>query len=854
MTEWLDVGVRNQGNGGKTIVRDLNAISESSKKADKDLSALGKNAAVVGGIIGTAIGAIVGTGLTLIASGFKNASQNIKETVGYARQLGETVTTFSQLDFAARSYDMTTKDLASSMEQLQTAQIEAAKPGKEMNKIFDQLDISATNADGSLRKTSEVMRDVADIFQRMPDGTNKAALSMKLFGNANRETIALLSQGSQGLDEMAQKADELGYTVGDKTAGDVKKFYDQLDDVKLQIEALYRQALPTLLPYLDQFGNLLSSQEFKDGFNTIIQGAANAVVWLAKLSTQFVNTIRTLSENVAANQFGAALDDAPRVNKELDRIEDRIKYLQEWQQKGRLGRALSGTGQADPYARNQDRTIGMPFGDMQESAAKELNILTERRNTLLQAQRDISAANWQAEQDDIKKTLEALAKYDAQQAKGPAADGATVDWTKLGRDPPGGGGKGKVDRTAERERRQLLNDYESIIQMADPVAAAQMRVSDAEDVLAKAVKNGWVEQEKANQLKEQYKFLLEDQIDPLGAMNRELEKEVKLAGLSNDEREIQAQVLDRVNQLKLQGKVLDEAEIQNLTSLLEKLRATNDEMARRENIRANSSVGQLEEFGKNLGAFGKEQEGMSEGDKFNWLNQQLGGSLEDTQSALDARLEQLDVYYQMVQQFRDADVSNAKLAAEAMNAIEDARMQIRIEQVQNGLGQIAQLMGSHNKTAFRIGQAAAIAQVAIATPQAAMDAYKSLQGIPYIGPVLGAAAAAAAVAYGAMQISKIRSQQPPQFRTGGEMIVGGHGGVDSQMVSMRATPGEKISINTPRQASAMERMAAVMEHNAGGRGNTEFNLTVVQQGRPDNYTPEQNARAMRKQAEKMGVV
>lgn len=49
----------------------------------------------------------------------------------------------------------------------------------------------------------------------------------------------------------------------------------------------------------------------------------------------------------------------------------------------------------------------------------------------------------------------------------------------------------------------------------------------------------------------------------------------------------------------------------------------------------------------------------------------------------------------------------------------------------------------------------AIAETAIATKNAAVNAYKALAGIPYVGPVLGALAAAAVTAYGLSQVAGI---------------------------------------------------------------------------------------------------
>lgn len=167
----------------------------------------------------------------------------------------------------------------------------------------------------------------------------------------------------------------------------------------------------------------------------------------------------------------------------------------------------------------------------------------------------------------------------------------------------------------------------------------------------------------------------------------------------------------------------------------------------------------------------------------------------------------------------------------------------RIAQV-NELGNI--MMQSNNKKIFKAGKALALSSAVITGISSAMKSYDNGGGYPW-----GLIPMALSIATTAVQISKIRSQEMPGYATGGSYVVGGTGGVDSQLVQFHATPGERISINTPSQASAMQDTAKMLRANQGRRGNVTMNLTVIQQGRADNTTPEQNARAMRKQAEKM---
>ncbi len=62
----------------------------------------------------------------------------------------------------------------------------------------------------------------------------------------------------------------------------------------------------------------------------------------------------------------------------------------------------------------------------------------------------------------------------------------------------------------------------------------------------------------------------------------------------------------------------------------------------------------------------------------------------------------------------------------------------------------------------------------------------------------------------------------PGFATGGDFVVGGVGGVDSQLVSFRATPGERVSVMSDVAAAARSRGADA----STGRGNGGTTITM----------------------------
>ncbi len=83
--------------------------------------------------------------------------------------------------------------------------------------------------------------------------------------------------------------------------------------------------------------------------------------------------------------------------------------------------------------------------------------------------------------------------------------------------------------------------------------------------------------------------------------------------------------------------------------------------------------------------------------------------------------------------------------------------------VSQGLNNLSTILGEESAA----GKAAAIASATISTYQSATDSYKSLAGIPIIGPALGFAAAGAAVTAGFANVKKIVSTKTPGGKGGG---------------------------------------------------------------------------------------
>jgi hypothetical protein len=162
-----------------------------------------------------------------------------------------------------------------------------------------------------------------------------------------------------------------------------------------------------------------------------------------------------------------------------------------------------------------------------------------------------------------------------------------------------------------------------------------------------------------------------------------------------------------------------------------------------------------------------------------------------------------------------ADISliNSKYA-KMQEDIEASKQANKVQLASNAFGSLAAIFGAESKA----GKAAAIAQTTIDTFQGAVAAYKSLAGIPIVGPALGGIAAAGAIASGFKAVKQITAtktptvSKTPSYATG---VIGLRGAGDgtSDNITANLSAGESV-INARSTAMFANELSAINQ--AGG--------------------------------------
>jgi phage-related protein len=136
-----------------------------------------------------------------------------------------------------------------------------------MSEMTDKLGQSFTDAAGNIKPMAELLPGLADKFKAMPDGAEKTALATDLFGRSGAAMIPVLNKGSAGLEELTQKAKEMGLTMDDAS---MKAFLDSKKSARefnASIDGLKTTLGSDLLPVVDAVQNI-----FRQALGPAIKG------------------------------------------------------------------------------------------------------------------------------------------------------------------------------------------------------------------------------------------------------------------------------------------------------------------------------------------------------------------------------------------------------------------------------------------------------------------------------------------------------------------------------------------------------------------------------------------------------
>lgn len=246
-------------------------LAKFGAMADKAFLALGA----------AALGAAAAMGV-MVRGSINTADQLSK----LSASTGVAIDELSQLAYAGKYADVPIEKLGTSLVKLAKNMGDVAQgKGADAKRAFDVLGISVTGADGKLRAANDVIYDIADQFAAMPNGVEKTALAVQLFGRSGAELIPLLNTGSAGLRAMADESDRLGFTLDANTGVAAEAFNDRITKLGALFEGISYKIMAAVLPALGRFQEMMiAAAEGGTDFDGVIAGIGRAMTVLVNVA------------------------------------------------------------------------------------------------------------------------------------------------------------------------------------------------------------------------------------------------------------------------------------------------------------------------------------------------------------------------------------------------------------------------------------------------------------------------------------------------------------------------------------------------------------------------------------------
>lgn len=243
-------------------------------KANGGLAKFAK-AAKVGFAVAGAAAVAAGAAMAIAMKGAIDRADDLSKT---AQRIGVTTEALSRLEWAAKLSDVSLEQLSTGLQRLSRNMLDVASGGGAQAKTaFAALGISIKDAEGNMRSSDAVFADISERFANMPDGVEKTALAMQLFGRAGAEMIPLLNSGKKGLADMAAESDRLGNTLNTNTGKAAEQFNDSITRIQAVLSGLVNRITEAALPSLNQLMDKLADPSFAAAAQALAQGIVGAI-------------------------------------------------------------------------------------------------------------------------------------------------------------------------------------------------------------------------------------------------------------------------------------------------------------------------------------------------------------------------------------------------------------------------------------------------------------------------------------------------------------------------------------------------------------------------------------------------
>jgi len=262
-----------------------NLIVRIAAKTDDFEKGLQKANDKIGSFVGKAakIGAVIGVGMAAAGAAVfgmaKKASDATDRIDKMSQKIGISRTAFQEWDFILSQTGTNIEGLQMGVKTLSKAAYEASQGVTTYKDSFDELGITVTNTDGTLKEQEILLQETIVALAAMDDETKRTAIASELLGRSATELAPLLNGGSESIENMRKQANDLGLVLSDTAIDAGVKFTDTMDQVKRSLGAAATNIGAELMPMVQKMLDWVIQHmpEIKEVMKNVFEFISNVV-------------------------------------------------------------------------------------------------------------------------------------------------------------------------------------------------------------------------------------------------------------------------------------------------------------------------------------------------------------------------------------------------------------------------------------------------------------------------------------------------------------------------------------------------------------------------------------------------
>lgn len=262
-------------------------------------------------------------GLRKLEEGVSEAIK-LEEAIGrLAQKTGLAVPTIAAMREEADKVGVPFDRLSFGLTTFSQKVFEAATQGGKAAETFQRLGVSLISNDGTLKNTDAILLSFLQRMKELPDGPQKAAAAMELFGRSGKELIPVLSEAADAVEKSRNSPGP----ISEESVAQAMEFEQRMREVKDAVEMMWVQVANKLLPSLNELANKLlevsrdadKNREAVETLAGIIKGLIT-VIGVAAMAFYTLGAWIGSEAYIAWTNLGIAIDHVKQLLKDVANV------------------------------------------------------------------------------------------------------------------------------------------------------------------------------------------------------------------------------------------------------------------------------------------------------------------------------------------------------------------------------------------------------------------------------------------------------------------------------------------------------------------------------------------------------